>query len=219
MIDLVIIQARMKSSRFPGKVLAPLHGKPLIAHVLSRIGESVDKKNTVVATTVHSSDDPLVLYLQSMGVRVMRGYEDNVVGRFYHIARLSDSPRWIARVTADCPLIDPRMFDPVIDRDIVQYWGRTNSPDGNDLEVFSYEALESAWLNAGPDETEHVTTWMRKNVKCDSIESAPAYADVHYSVNTVEDLRTCEHLIAECGEGARWQDYVEAYRRRRVYPR
>lgn len=217
MIDLVIIQARMKSSRFPGKVLAPLHGKPLIAHVLSRIGESVDKKNTVVATTVHSSDDPLVLYLESMGVRVVRGYEDDVVGRFYHAARLSGSPRWIARVTADCPLIDPRIFEDC--KSPNDYWGRTNSPDGNDLEGFTFDALEKSWRNGGPDDREHVTTWMRKNLTCDSIESDSAYADVHYSVNTVEDLRTCEHLIAECGEGARWQDYVEAYRRRRVYPR
>lgn len=208
-----IIQARMLSSRFPGKHLSPLHGKPMIRHVVSRC-EVPGVNRVIVATSDDITDDPLNEYLISEGITVFRGSLSNPLSRMYCCAA-RHSADWILRVTGDCPLVDSRTIEEFvgkIDSQPVCYYGRRNSPDGNDVEIFDMAALRLAFHNAGLNKTEHTTTWIQENMECESVNADPAFADIHYSVNTIEDLRTCELLIARCGEGARWQDYCAAYR-------
>ncbi len=228
----VVIQARMNSSRFPGKVLAPLCGKPVIQHVIDPVRDHGDYK-IVVATTGHPTDDALADYLEKrevVSVFRYKGSASNVLARFYHAAKGGDGS--IFRLTADCPLLDGRLLKQIMEKargyghdmgtriyrdgklsdTFPVYHGLTNSPDGTDVELFTLYALEQSFINAAPNQVEHVTTWMRANLNCESVESDPQYADVHYSVNTVDDLKKCEKLIEKCGEGARWQDYVAAHR-------
>ncbi len=213
-----IIQARMASSRFPGKHLAPLNGKPMICHVVDRVwAPGVDE--VVVATTVDRSDNPLVEYLASQHINCFRGAADHPLERMHRCAK-ENAADVIVRVTGDCPLVDFRKIAELVyhfcDSDKWAYLGVTNSPDGNDVEVFSEHALVQGYLNSERGEIEHTTTWIRKHMLCQSTEGAPQYADVHYSVNTVDDLKTCELLIQRCGEGAKWTDYVDAYRELRA---
>lgn len=210
--SVIIIQARMNSSRFPGKVLAPLCGKPVIKHVIDRVRDFMAAP-IVVATTDTPADDPLVAYLESINVDFYRGDERNVLMRFYR-AWLKAQPatgRWY-RITADCPLLDGRLFNHINGAAADgEYAGWTNSPDGTDIEAGGTYAMLQAVRFTDHSESEHVTTWMQNNLKCNHYKDA--YPDVHYSVNTPEDLKKCELLIRECGEGASWQDHVEAYRR------
>jgi spore coat polysaccharide biosynthesis protein SpsF len=177
--------------------------------------ETVDK--VVVATSDHPSDDPLYEYLRGVyteGCAWYRGSLTNVLERTYEAAK-QEGASHVVRITADCPLVDYRNIDRIHDayRQNGVYYGFTNSPDGNDVEVFSMEVLGKALLYASTDEREHTTTFIRKQQFAKSNESDPKYSDVHYSVNTVEDLKLCEQILAITGEGARWQDHVEAYRK------
>lgn len=231
MTTVAIIQARMSSSRFPGKHLAPLAGKPMIDHVVS----AVERTGTqfVIATSNDRSDDPLAAYCESRAWDCFRGSLNNPLERT-HFAAERTNASVVTRLTGDCPLIDWRLinhlqgkfFDYVWtlrtvhkeDCGMTEYFGQTNSPDGTDVEVFTASALRRAHQSARKSECEHTTTWIRKNLKCESVESDPQYADVHYSVNTLDDLRLCERLLAECGEGAHWEEHVEAYRRIHAQP-
>ena len=104
------VQARMSSTRFPGKVLAPLHGRPLKDHVLARVSQAVPLDMITVATSTDESDDPLVAYIAQSGVSVFRGALEEVVVRFQQC--LDQFPcKWVARVCADSPLWDPRVYD------------------------------------------------------------------------------------------------------------
>src|SRR6185503_15435408 len=101
----VFVQARMSSQRFPGKVLAPFRGEPIISHVVARAAAAVPRDAITVATSSERSDDPLVRYLEGEGVSVFRGPLDDVLGRFQ--ACLSAHPcEWLFRVCADSPLLD-----------------------------------------------------------------------------------------------------------------
>jgi spore coat polysaccharide biosynthesis protein SpsF len=203
----------MASNRFPGKALAPLAGKPMIAHVIERVKYTgVDV--IVVATSDQLADDSLANYLHGYeDVKVFRGSHGNPLERMYRAA-YENGAEIALRITADCPLIDSRSIIFALGSFSLEldYYGKTNSPDGDDVEVFSMRALRAAYMNASLGEVEHTTTWIRRNMKCDSTESDPEWADVHYSVNTLDDLKTCELLLKRCGEGARWQDYCAAYR-------
>lgn len=215
MKTMAIIQARMSSSRFPGKHLMKLAGKPMIDHVTMRVSESI-VGSAVVATSDDQSDDELVRHLDSKmySTAHFRGSLTDPLLRAYRAAVLY-SADIIVRITADCPLVDSRTISTLLGEfasSEYDYIGSTNSPDGNDVEVFSFTALCKASEYAQPHEREHTTTWIRKNMACKSVELDPRYADVHYSVNTPEDMKTCELLIQRAGEGAKWQDYVAAYR-------
>ncbi len=215
MTTVAIIQARMSSSRFPGKHLAPLAGKPMIDHVMHAC-RSIPVDKVIVATSKERADEVLVDYCARKDWDVFRGSLGNPLERTWHAA-MDAGCDLVLRITADLPLLDWRLARQVlskIQRDSkLDYVGQTNSPDGTDVEVFKFSALNAAAWNAGADERQHTTTWIRANMNCESAEADPRYADVHYSVNTVEDLRLCEQILAITGEGARWQDHVEAYRK------
>ena len=178
-----IIQARMASSRFPGKVLEDLSGKPMLWHVVDRVRRSRRIDEVVVATSVNPSDVPIVEFLVAHQIPYFRGDEDDVLDRFYQAARVFGGDG-IVRFCGDSPLTDDLVIDQVIDFasagefDYVNNW-RT-FPEGLHVEVFSSERLKEAWEGASkPSEREHVTPFFYNNPDrfrlgyCDSAVDLP----------------------------------------------
>jgi glutamate-1-semialdehyde aminotransferase/spore coat polysaccharide biosynthesis protein SpsF (cytidylyltransferase family) len=157
----------MGSSRFPGKVLEDLSGRPMLWHVVDRVRRARRVERVVVATTDRAVDDPIARFCAQENIACFRGDEQDVLDRFYQAAR-ADHADVVVRITADCPLIDPEVIDKVVERfqrgdcDYVSNAIRYTYPDGLDTEVFSFAALERAWREAGkPSEREHVTPYLR----------------------------------------------------------
>jgi glutamate-1-semialdehyde aminotransferase/spore coat polysaccharide biosynthesis protein SpsF (cytidylyltransferase family) len=166
-VKVALIQARMGSSRFPGKVLEDLAGRPMLWHVVKRVCRASNVDKVVVATTDQAVDDPIVEFCEREGISCFRGSEQDVLDRFYQAAKVHEADV-VIRITADCPLIDPSVIDKVVTQfgrggcDYVCNTIRYTYPDGLDTEVFSFAALERAWHEANkPSEREHVTPYLR----------------------------------------------------------
>lgn len=165
-----IIQARMSSRRLPGKVMEMILGKPMIERLMERVLRSSCVDKWVIATSLESSDNILANYSNEMGWNVFRGSQDDVVDRMYRCAK-SYSAKHIARITADCPLLDPIIVDlgtKLYLTSAVDYlandYGVTSFPDGMDFEIFSMNALERVWNEAVlPSDREHVVSYIRRN--------------------------------------------------------
>jgi len=148
-VNVALIQARMGSSRFPGKVLEDLSGRPMLWHVVHRVRGAGRVERVVVATTDRAVDDPIARFCAQENIACFRGDEQDVLDRFYQAAR-ADHADVVVRITADCPLIDPEVIDKVVERfqrgdcDYVSNAIRYTYPDGLDTEVFSFAALERA---------------------------------------------------------------------------
>lgn len=163
---LAIVQARMKSRRLPGKVMKRVLGKPLIGHLLERLSHSQKIDKIILATSSDSSNDALCKYVTELGFDAYRGSENDVLDRYYQSARLYGAST-IIRVTGDSPLIDPKVVDKVIQYfqfnsfDYVSNSCPPTYPDGQDTEVFSFDALEKSWQVAKKlSDREHVTPVM-----------------------------------------------------------
>jgi glutamate-1-semialdehyde 2,1-aminomutase/spore coat polysaccharide biosynthesis protein SpsF len=162
-----IIQARMASTRLPGKVLAELAGQPMLWHVVQRTRRARTLNEVVVATSTSPSDDPIEAFCIEREIPYERGSESDVLDRYYQAAR-ARAADVVVRITGDCPLIDPAVIDKVVgtyregDYDYVSNVFRYTYPDGLDTEAFSFASLERTWRNARkPSEREHVTPFMR----------------------------------------------------------
>lgn len=162
-----VIQARMGSSRLPGKVLKEVAGKPLLVHMLDRVLRSCRLDSVCLAIPIGSADDPIVDAINNR-VTIYRGSEEDVLSR-YLIAASGEDADVVVRLTADCPLHDPEIIDDVVsaynDRSHeVDYLSNTLTrtfPDGLDVEVFSFEALSRAEQEAvSPYHREHVTPYI-----------------------------------------------------------
>ncbi len=166
---LAILQARTSSSRLPGKVLKPILGKAMLAHQIERVLRSRLMDKLVVATSLDQSDDPVEQLCREQGTDCFRGSLDNVLDRYYQCA-VNYNPETIVRLTGDCPLADPVVIDGTIQYfldnslDYVTNGGaKPTFPDGLDVEVFTFEALKSAWKYATlPSEKEHVTPYISR---------------------------------------------------------
>ncbi len=160
-----IIQARMGSTRLPGKVMLPLGDKTVLEHVIERTSRAKLVDETVVATTLKQEDLPVIKLVSEKGFRVFAGSEKDVLDRYYQCARLLDVQH-IVRITADCPLIDPQIIDKVVERHLdtgadITYNDRY--PDGFDVIVFTSPMLKRAWMEARLlSEREHVNPYMFK---------------------------------------------------------
>ena len=156
----IIVQARMTSTRFPGKVLAPVLGKPLLAYQIERLQRAKSADLVVMATTNEPTDDPVAELAESMGCVVFRGSEDDVLDRYLQAARVADADT-IVRITADCPLIDPAIIDASVDfyrAGGYDWMAPEHLPDGMGMDVFSRELLETMGAEAAdPPDREHVT--------------------------------------------------------------
>lgn len=164
-----IVQARMGSTRFPNKVMQPICGTPMIGLLLGRLSKARSIDQIVLATSSDPCNEPLVQYVQRLGVDVHRGSEDDVLDRYYQAAKKAGADV-VVRITGDCPLIDPELVDAVIDQfeeKSVDYASNTmppTYPDGLDTEVFTFKALETAWSQVkDPRLREHVTPYIRES--------------------------------------------------------
>jgi glutamate-1-semialdehyde 2,1-aminomutase/spore coat polysaccharide biosynthesis protein SpsF len=161
-----VIQARMGSSRLPGKTMADIEGHPMLWHVVQRVKRAALVNEIVVATSELLTDDPIARFCEQEDIRCFRGSENDVLDRYYQAAR-AESADVVVRVTGDCPLIDPSVIDKVVECFLTgEYDYASNTlvrtyPDGLDAEVFSFQALEEAWKQATrPSDREHVTPYL-----------------------------------------------------------
>ncbi len=164
---LAIIQARMGSTRLPGKVLADICGKPMLWQVINRVCRVPSIDRVLVATSKNPADNPIASFCSENNVQCFRGSEEDVLDRYYQSAKEFNADG-IVRITADCPLIDPEVVSKVINTylegtyDYVSNTLRYTYPDGQDVEVFSFSALEETWREAQLQaEREHVTPYIR----------------------------------------------------------
>lgn len=162
-----IIQARFGSSRLPGKILMDLGGKPVLQRVIERVQKSKYIHEVIVATSMDRQNLPVLRLCADLGIRVFAGAENDVLDRYYQCAKLIE-PDYIVRVTADCPCYDWGFLDQAIEAmepNADYLWDADETlPDGLDLEIVRYTALQQAWQNARlASEREHVTQFIRKH--------------------------------------------------------
>lgn len=199
------IQARMSSTRFPGKVLAPLNGQPIILRVISQIAQVIPAEQITVATSVELSDDPLASYVQQIGISVYRGALNNVFERFQSCLR-EYSCSWFFRVCADSPLFDSELLKTMFgytsrhDIDLVTNVQVRTFPKGRSVEMINaatFARIDSSQLLA--DEKEHVTRVYYNhptNLRIINIESGdPELPKTSYAVDTLEDLSRLEKIL------------------------
>lgn len=203
--NLCIVQARMGSTRLPGKTLMDLCGKTVLERVLERAAASRSLSEVAVATGIGAENMPIVKLCAAKNIRVFCGSEDDVLDRFYQFAKLL-KPKNIVRITADCPLMDPRVIDLVANahcRSGADY--TTNAepptfPDGEDVEVFTFHALERAWGKAAlMSEREHVTPYIRKhprNFKIQSIRNVTDLSGKRWTLDNPEDFKFISAVYA-----------------------
>ena len=168
---LTVVQARMGSSRLPGKVLLPLVGRPLLVRMVERVQRAQLAGTVAVATTTDAADDAVAECCAAHGLECFRGDALDLLDRHYQAARHYDADV-VLKTPSDCPLIDPEIIDEVVgyylhyvDRyDFVSNLHPATFPDGNDVEVMPFGALETAWREARrPLEREHTTPFLWEN--------------------------------------------------------
>ena len=204
MTNLAIIQARMGSTRLPGKVLKKICGKTVIQHVVDRVERSRTVDKVFVATTHKVDDLVLVKECINAGYNIFCGSEHDVLDRYYQLAKL-EKPDNIIRITSDCPVIDPAIIDLVVSEHLdnkADYTCNTMVtpfPDGQDVEVFSFDALEEAWNNSTlKSDREHVTPYIKfnkGNFKLHFIESTEELSSFRLTLDEESDVELLEILF------------------------
>lgn len=192
-----IVQARMGSTRLPGKVLLPIAGKSMLERVVARLRRARLLEAILVATTRAPADEAVAGAARRLGVPAFRGAEDDVLDRYHEAARTLGA-RVIVRITADCPLIDAGIVDQVVGVFLDErpdYASNTlvrTYPTGLDTEVFSAEALHAAWREArAPYQRAHVTPFLYEHPERFRLRSVADSADrsgMRWTVDTAEDL-------------------------------
>lgn len=204
-----ILQARMTSTRLPGKILLDLDGKPMLAQELARLKRSTLLSEIVIATTTNATDDPLVELAAREGVAIFRGDEHDVLGR-YHLAARQFRADAVVRVTGDCPLIDATVVDAaisVLQTEECDYASNTierTYPRGLDVEVFHRDVLDRiARLARSMPAREHVTYFLHRERPelfiTRQVRRADDASDLRWTVDTDEDLALMRKLFSELG--------------------
>lgn len=219
---IIITQARVNSTRLPGKVLKKIDGKTLLKIHLERLSKCTKVSDIIVATTIEDSDTIIYEKAIEWGFTASRGSESDVLDRFYQAAKDKNAD-WIVRVTSDCPLIDPELIDKVIvlaHENQVDYCSNIlieNYPDGQDVEVFKFSALEKAWKNANLlSEREHVTPYIRNNSDFKNGTEFVAlnfpcesdFSKIRMTVDESEDFDIIEILVKKLGTDKTWLEYT-----------
>ncbi len=202
-----IIQARMSSSRLPGKVLKSIRGVPILLMMIDRAKKSEMIDELVVATSTDKTDDAISLFCKRWNIGCFRGSLNDVLDRYYQCAikGMYYIPEHIVRLTADCPLIDPKIIDGTINTHLNGHYDFTwnpNFPDGLDVEVMTFESLKMAWVWAkADDEREHVTLYFKRNPKLFVIgryENPIDLSKIKVSIDTEEDFERVSRIIDIC---------------------
>ena len=219
---ILITQARSGSTRLPGKILMKINEESLLDIHLNRLSKCNNVSKIIVATTDKPEDKVIYDYAIDRGLYSFRGSESDVLDRFYQSVK-DEKADWIVRVTSDCPLIDPELVDNIIDFAIeknVDYCANIlieNFPDGQDIEVFKFSALENAWENAElSSEREHVTPYIRNN---SDFKGASIFKSLNYpchlnysmirmTVDESRDFDLIKVLINDLGTDKTWLEYT-----------
>ncbi len=202
-----IIQARMGSSRLPGKVMMDLDGKNcLLDYVLNQLSYSKLIDKIIVATTKLQEDDIIVNHVQKRNLEVFCGSSNDLLDRYYQCAQKNNLEH-IVRITSDNPLIDPKIVDMVIEKyKNMEYDYVTNAlirtyPYGTETEVFSMNALEKAWKKAVlPSEREHVTPYMKNSenkFKVLNIKYNENISHLRWTVDKINDLKLVKCIVKQ----------------------
>ncbi len=221
-VVLCIIQARMGSTRLPGKVLMEIAGTSMLSRVVERLRMSESIGQFVVATTVTRADDAVVKECRRLGVQFFRGSEEDVLDRFYQTTRQFRADV-IVRITADCPLIDPEVTDLVVRKFLVGSVDYASNslertyPQGLDTEVLTIKALGQAWNEARePHERSHVTPYIYQHPETFRLLSVTNSEDLsafRWTVDTSADLKLIQEIYARCGQKSgcySWREALEA---------
>jgi spore coat polysaccharide biosynthesis protein SpsF len=200
MSAVAIIQARVGSTRLPGKVLLDLCGKPVLWHVVQRTRAARKVHQVLVATTTRAEDDEIEGLCRGWGTLMYRGQVDDVLARYQgavsYLERIGVPVNRIVRITADCPLIDPGVIDRGVheseehDIDYLSNIDPPTYPDGLDVEVFTRDTLEITNREANlPSDREHVTPYMRRGgrFKIRNIEAERDLSSLRWTLDTRED--------------------------------
>lgn len=203
-----IIQARMTSSRLPGKVLKPLCSVPMIVFMLRRVAQAECVDEVILATSTDETDNELVDIVQAHGFGCYRGELDDVLTRFHGAARATQADV-VVRLTGDCPLMDADLIDTVVrtlqssGSDYASNTCPPTYPDGLDIEAFSFSALDKAWREARlSSEREHVTPYLRNRpdlFKIASVCGVADYSHLRWTVDYLDDYDFVCRLLEHTG--------------------
>jgi len=203
---LAVLQARLSSTRLPGKVMRPLLGRPMIERQIERLRRAARIDRLVVATSVEASDDPLAAWCAASGVDVFRGPLDDVLARFAAAAEAFGPADPVVRLTADCPLADPGVIDACIDLHLRAGGDYTSNaltrtyPVGLDVEVVTAQALATAAREAtDPYEREHVMPFLYRRpqrFRIVQLTQAENLGALRWTVDTPEDFAFVEGVYA-----------------------
>jgi spore coat polysaccharide biosynthesis protein SpsF (cytidylyltransferase family) len=223
---LAITQARYGSSRLPGKILKEINGQTLLEIHLNRIKQSKLITKLKVATTFEPDAVKIDTVCKKLHLEVYKGSLEDVLERFY-FAALPENPEWVVRLTSDCPLIDSLVIDSIIQDalenncDYISNTLNPTYPDGVDVEVFKFSALEKAFNEASlKSDREHVTPYIWRNssfkggsvFKSISFENKVDFSSMRLTVDKLEDFYVIERLVNALGVNEAWEKYAEYLR-------
>lgn len=205
-MTVAILQARMSSTRLPGKVMKPLAGRPMIERQLERLRRCATLQRIIVATSLDASDDALATHLGEIGVDVFRGSLADVLDRYVGAAQAFQVSGQVVRLTADCPLADPQVIDACVRLhttlgvDYCSIGRRRTYPHGLDVEAFALDALLIAGREASdPYDREHVTPFLYRNpdrFTQGELVQARDESHLRWTVDTPEDFAFVERVYA-----------------------
>lgn len=199
-----IVQARMGSTRLPGKVMKKINGTPLIELLLERLSKTESLDSIVLATSHQPENLALIRHVQEKGFQVEMGDENDVLKRYLRAANKHDTDI-VVRITGDCPLVDSKLVDAVIEKyksgnyDYVSNINPRSYPKGLDIEVFSVQALQIAFdMATDPFEREHVTPYIRAGLQFtqDNLRHKNDYSDRRWTVDELSDFIVIEKVFA-----------------------
>ena len=202
-----IIQARMGSTRLPGKVLKKINGKvPMLKFQLDQLKYSKCIEKIVVATTNMEEDDEIVNFCKANDVECFRGESENVLDRYYQCAKKFNFSI-ILRIPSDKPLIDPEIVDEIIGKFDLEYYDYVSNfltlsyPSGTEVEVLSSKTLVSVWKKARlPSELEHVTRYIHTHqdeFNLLNIEYSKDLSNIGWAVDRIEDLELVNEIVSK----------------------
>lgn len=202
-----IVQARMGSTRLPGKILLKIKDKPVLYYVIERLKLCAELNNIIISTTTSKRDDIIEQFCVKNKIDFFRGSENDVLSRYYYTA-LKYKADVIVRVTSDCPLIDPDITNNTIlnhKNNNADYTSNTiirSFPRGFDVEVFNFNILKKAFFNADKTyQREHVTPYIKENPEIFKLKNIEAIGllnrpDIRITLDTKEDFNLINNVIS-----------------------
>jgi spore coat polysaccharide biosynthesis protein SpsF len=214
-----IIQARMGSTRLPGKIMLPVLDKPILEHLVDRVKKSSNIDEIIIATSINKNDDIIEIFCKSQKIKCFRGSEKDVLLRYFEAAK-KFSIDIIVRLTSDTPLLDPKIIDKVILKYNENKYDYVSNffplprtyPDGYNVEIFSMELLEQTNIEAKkPSDREHVTTFITmqpKKFKKYRVDSEKDLSKYRLNLDYKEDFELIKSVLEKFDEKANLDDII-----------